>query len=736
MGSIFINAGLAAGVALAAVPVIMHLFMKQTPKHVVFPALRLIRERQKRSRKTLRIKNWLLLLARMALLALMALALARPRMDAKVKAGAQEVETALALVFDTSLSMSYSEHEKSRLNEAKERAQEILQRAHAGSEVFVIDSADAGTPPALSPASARKRVESLKIRAANRPLNQAIGLAYSAVSPSDKPEHDVYVLTDLSRSSWNTDQKVEGLEKADKVKGGVATFVLKIGAEDPHDVAIVQAEPTSGLASENEPVPITARLRAVGLPAERVVEYYVDGQKKDQKIVKVPANGEVDAPAFSPRLPAGLHRVRIALTGEPDPLPFDDSYYLTFDVQASMKVLLISDLNVDALFVEQALDPIALRDQPDAPRPFQVERMLSASLPPSGFSKPLSDYACVFLLDVETLEPAHWHALADYVKQGGGLMIGVGSRVAANVENYNQGEAAEILPAKLGAVKVHQDFSFGRADVSNTLFARYTDALLSDLGRVPIYKTLDASPATDSHTILYYQNDEPALIERLIRSGSAPGRVLLWTTSLSRLPETSASWSEFPIGDYWSFYYLMNQSVLYLTGTSARKLVVEAGESVTLPLDPNVQYTEFHAQPPGDSDPIRLNAPTGGGPLLVPSMTMVGPGRDPTGQWTVSASKASGKAASLGFSVNPPPAETQLDVLSSADLDAVFGKDKYELAGDSKELKEKVTIRHVGREIYPYIMLLILLLVTLENTLANMFYKERAPSTSPVPARA
>ncbi len=88
MGSIFINAGLAAGVALAAVPVILHLFMKQTPKHVVFPALRLIRERQKRSRKTLRIKNWLLLLARMALLALMALALARPRMDAKVKAGA------------------------------------------------------------------------------------------------------------------------------------------------------------------------------------------------------------------------------------------------------------------------------------------------------------------------------------------------------------------------------------------------------------------------------------------------------------------------------------------------------------------------------------------------------------------------------------------------------------------------------------------------------------------------
>ncbi len=56
------HAGLAAGAALAALPVILHLFMRQTPKHVIFPALRLIKERQKQSKKRMRIKNWLLLL--------------------------------------------------------------------------------------------------------------------------------------------------------------------------------------------------------------------------------------------------------------------------------------------------------------------------------------------------------------------------------------------------------------------------------------------------------------------------------------------------------------------------------------------------------------------------------------------------------------------------------------------------------------------------------------------------
>ena len=120
MGSVFLNAGLVAGVFLAAVPVLLHLFMRQTPKHVIFPALQLIKERQKRSKKRLKIKNWLLLLARMLLLALMALALARPRINAKATTG--EGPMAAAFLFDTSPSMGYKEGNRTRLDEAKDRA--------------------------------------------------------------------------------------------------------------------------------------------------------------------------------------------------------------------------------------------------------------------------------------------------------------------------------------------------------------------------------------------------------------------------------------------------------------------------------------------------------------------------------------------------------------------------------------------------------------------------------------
>src|SRR3984957_9902155 len=183
------HVGLAAGgAALASLPVILHLFMRQTPKHVIFPALRLIKERQKQSKKRMRIKNWLLLLARMALVALMAFALARPSLYSQVPLGAESQPTALGLVFDTSLSMKYKDKDKTRLEEAKERAREIVSKLPDSSLVFVVDSSEPGVT-GLSPAAALKRIDGLTTHGVSRQLNVAMGEAYDAVAACERPVH-------------------------------------------------------------------------------------------------------------------------------------------------------------------------------------------------------------------------------------------------------------------------------------------------------------------------------------------------------------------------------------------------------------------------------------------------------------------------------------------------------------------------------------------------------------------
>jgi hypothetical protein len=235
------HAGLAAGAALAALPVVLHLFMRQTPKHVMFPALRLIRERQRRSKKRLRVKNWLLLLARMAILALMALALARPRIYSQVPLGDQSVPTAVGLVFDTSLSMKYKDKDKTRLEDAKERARKIIGKIADSSLVFVVDSSGPGVTP-LSPAAALKRIDGLTTSMSSRPLNVAMGEAYAAVAECDRPVHLVYVLTDLARTAWNAGQPADGLDKVAKLRAvpgaRMATFVIGLTSPEIRNVSV------------------------------------------------------------------------------------------------------------------------------------------------------------------------------------------------------------------------------------------------------------------------------------------------------------------------------------------------------------------------------------------------------------------------------------------------------------------------------------------------------------------
>lgn len=725
MGISLLHAGLAAGAALAALPVILHLFMRQTPKHIVFPALRLIRQRQKKSRKRLRIKNWLLLLARAALIALMALALARPSLVTQATLGAEEVPTALGLVFDTSLSMGYKEKpDRNLLDEAKERALEILKKLPDTSQVFVVDSAEPGVPVALSPAAARKQIDGLTLRAANRPLNAAVGQAYEGVAGSDRPRHEVYVLTDLARSSWNSSQPVEGLERIKKVKSGVSTFVLRLTPKGAHDVAVVAAEPSTSVAIRGEPVEVRAKLRSLGPATKRVAEFYLDGVKKDQKSVDLPANGEVEVRFQTPRLDPGvaLHQGEVRIGGAPDPLAFDDNRYFSFTVEPAKRVLIVSDRPIDSVFVAYALDPDPATLAPGTPRTCQVERPTPAEFAAMTVDV-LKVYTGVFLLNVSAPGESTWEMLNAYVRQGGGLVIGLGDLTPP--ERYNSGSAASLLPATLVERKRPLPrTTFGSvADNTHPLFRAYPKELDALLSAVPVFQHWGVKPSegAGTRTLLSYVDGAPALIERTFR-GPKTGRVLLWTTPLSRRTDTrsNAAWNEFPLAD-WPFFHLMNQTVPYLAGSTADRLNYEAGEEVSLPNDPSRRFTNYSVLGPESKTPYRLSPPTGIEPLAVPAPQFVG-------QWKVTASASDGKTATLGFSVNPPVKETESLPLETGHLDLLFGgKGGYKLADSPESLERIVRIDKVGREIFPWIMVLILMVVTAEGLLANRFYRESAP---------
>jgi hypothetical protein len=160
-------------------------------------------------------------------------------------------------------------------------------------------------------------------------------------------------------------------------------------------------------------------------------------------------------------------------------------------------------------------------------------------------------------------------------------------------------------------------------------------------------------------------------------------------------------------------------TVPYMAGTASEPLNFEAGQPVTLTLEPTVRYKSFTLTGPGpEGKTSDIPAPATRDTLEVSVP------QQPPGQWTVKAMAEGDRTTILGFSLNPPHLESEFELLRPSDLDAIFGKEGYHLAEDAGSLKKQEEIVKTGHEVFPFLMFLILIVVTIESILANTFYKE------------
>src|SRR5262249_30606293 len=122
----FLHPLLLGGLLLAGIPILLHLIMRQKPKRLPFPALRFLLQRHRTNQRSMRLRHLLLLALRIFLIAAMCLALARPKLFSGMLDWTEGQPVAVVLLIDTSYSMQYTAGGKTRLEEAKVRADEIL----------------------------------------------------------------------------------------------------------------------------------------------------------------------------------------------------------------------------------------------------------------------------------------------------------------------------------------------------------------------------------------------------------------------------------------------------------------------------------------------------------------------------------------------------------------------------------------------------------------------------------
>jgi len=720
----FVNPLLLAGAGLVAVPILLHLVMRRKPRLTEFPALRFVRRRHDTNQRQLRLRHLLLLLLRMAVIALAAFALARPSLKLSGGVvGSQRAPVAAVLVFDTSKRMEYRQENRTRLEAAQELALWLLAQLPPESQVAVLDSRPGGAFQ-VDLGSAKHRIQRLETTANARPLPNAIAEAAGLLGGSELTRKEItrketYVFTDLTRVAWPT-EAAGRMQEHLRQTPDVGLYVIDVGIAQPANLALGDLRLSGQIVSNRSTLRIETELASTGIAGQRTVELDLlepapavkapgtrKAQNAGQQVVSVEAGQSQQVDFRVSGLSLGTHQGYVQILGQ-DGLAADDRRYFTIDVKPAWRILVAAPKPAAgyAVYLTQALAPESFRRSGLAR--FACDVVSLESLP----QKDLKPYAAVCLVDPKPMEAAAWQKLADYVAEGHGLAVFLG-RNADPVASFNEKPAQDLLSGKL--------LRQARAPDENLVLAprNLEHPVLAALHRIaavpwvahPVYRYWQLSPGAEGvHVIAPYSDDFPAILERPL----GKGRAITMTTPVSDDPNREP-WNLLPVGEAWPFVILVNEMMSYLVGTGTQELNYSPGQTAVLDLNPE---NPFHS--------YVLTGPDGVETRIAPDLKehrLVVASTDQPGNYRVQAG-GTADGVDRGFSVNLSARETRLDRHADKDLDRLFGTFPYRIARSKDQIELDVSTGRVGRELFGMLILVVAVILGLEHVLANRFYKK------------
>src|SRR5262249_8715434 len=196
------------------------------------PAFRFLLQRHRTNLRKLRLRHIVLLALRILLIAAVVFAVARPMAVLEFLQTGKEGPVAAVLVFDTSFSMQYKKDGQTRLDEAKKRGKELVEKLPPNSWVLVLDTGKSHKPEKWfsSKADALRRIDDLQPRPDNVPVTTRLGEAYrrlgdQAPSPEQRAKdlppknlpRTVCVFSDRTTAGWDSGAIQAAHAEADRV---------------------------------------------------------------------------------------------------------------------------------------------------------------------------------------------------------------------------------------------------------------------------------------------------------------------------------------------------------------------------------------------------------------------------------------------------------------------------------------------------------------------------------------
>lgn len=729
MNFTFLNGIFLAGVAAAAIPIIIHLLQRRRLKRIEFSDLRFLGPLNQQRMRSLNLRRLMLLALRVLIVALTAIAMARPTVRGGLtRLVPTQARTSVLLLVDTSYSMRSEGARGTTLDAARAAAEGILGALRQGDEVNLMTFDETAKrwfqTPVRDLNAVRERLQELQPSYRRTDWRRAIEEGLQDLDGAMNPNRELYVISDFVGT-------VEESLQVDlrSLQGDVQVTFVPVQVEPFVNVSLDRVQVPPGAVLRDDPVQVAVSVRnhATDVPADCILRLDLNGEAKGEVSLRL-GREAVQTHDFTV-VATQAAEMAGTVSKQADRMPADDVRHFVLPVLAQLRVLLVSGPQGEggSFFLSRALEPTRQDRSPIGLR--QVDA-------PRFSSQDLEETQVVVVSSDALLSESQTQVLTRFVGEGGGLCLLTGQREAADGTNRL---LARLSAARLRGVVSRQEGFLNLVDLRPSgILAGFETEALRALETVRFTRYAEIAPGPEARTLLHFAGNEPALVEGV----HGLGRFLLFAF------DAGTDGSELALSPM--FLPLLHRSVVYLAGETGRQqLDYDVGERIELMVpvgtdqQVGLEWEPRFAQagtsdggartdvapedPAASSRTFTVTTPAGEREALearfVGKMALVAYEKtDEPGHY-----RFEGAGGTFVRAVNVDTAESDRSEIDTEDLAQQLSLEVTQLR-DARSLGQHIREARHGKELYKLIVFLVLLLLVVELFLSRAASRAGSPS--------
>ncbi|MBX7241211.1 MAG: BatA domain-containing protein [Bacteroidia bacterium] len=506
----FLNPSILWGLLALAVPIIIHFFNLQRPRQILFSNVAFVKEVQKNVVRKIKLRQWLLLLARCIAVAAAVLAFAHPvwvSKQSKMLKGNRSV----AIIVDNSSSMTAGNEKGAYLQQAVSLSKSIINTYTQQDEFLLLTTGNLRMNSNFSEKEQTlEELQKISIQQKICSENTILNGLEKIFSRSNNIIKEVYFLSDFQESTVlaDTQQLKLNLDSATLVK------FIPLATREQNNLYLTSHKLNSQIIEKNKPVQLTFT----------VVN---DGEKEAKDLgIRVNVSDKVVAIATQTVSPKSSQEVALTFTPtesgwqsgyieiEDNPIVFDNQRYFSFFVPDKEPVLVVEGMRSQGVHI--LYQDLFTQFTPS----FISDKAISGVQ--------LSDYKSIILTGISDVSSGLSEKLRTYLQEGGGVMLFPGdntnlTNMNAFLEGIGVGKFGELVSSQSGNKASQADLQH---PVFDGVFAQNQKNRTLDAPMIFRYYPLSLNNGTIQSRILSLENQNPVLVQSKIGKGT----LMLWTT--------------------------------------------------------------------------------------------------------------------------------------------------------------------------------------------------------------